>query len=907
MSDKLLLTIDGHSMAFRAFYALPPEMVARDGTPTNAVYGFASMLSNVIAQFNPTHIAVAFDTAAPTFRVEKDVEYKAQRDETPELFIPQVELIIEMLEAMGIQVCMQDGVEADDIIATYVSQARDQKINSINVTGDRDYFQLVQDPHIKVMYVRRGVSDTVLYDEAGILERTGIRPSQYVDYAAMRGDPSDNLPGVAGIGEKTAAKLLNAYDNLEGIYKNIDDLPNKQRQNLEQGHDRVYLNREIMTLIRDVDDLPSIGDLKRKPGNAGEITELCDRLQFRTMAKKLLTASLVDDANVSSEPKSSSKKGKSDKNKIEKSNTNIQDIKLASSTVVKLIETIDKSKTSIGLHLDAKTPGAYVDGSINYPFEVLVNSNQSVMSTQIKTEAELNKLLLACIKNEDNIIGYEIKSWSSYFALCGLGKPAFKDLSVMASLDDPARGKKSYEQMCAAYLGIAPAQSEAQLGFEGLEIQDQASNDSAQIRKVFYLIELYEELSSRLASKELVSLYEDIERPLTPVIGEIETHGVCVDRNRLEEISKDVHKRCEIYQQEIHSYAGEPINVNSTQQLRRVLFDQLGLTPIKKTKTGPSTDAATLNALRDDHPIVEAILRYREVEKLRSTYIDALEPLIAPDGRIHATFNQAGSATGRISSEAPNLQNIPTRSEEGRKLRTMFVAPAGSVLCSIDYSQIELRILAHLAKETVLINAFKNGEDVHATTAAHVFEVDIKDITTQQRDFAKVVNFGIAYGMESYGLATRMGINPAHAKEILDSYWSNFSAMKKYLDSVVVSATKLGYTQTMFGRRRYFPELLSSIRTIKIAGARAATNAPVQGTAADIFKLAMVKVQKIIDEQSLPAHVVLTVHDELVFEIREDVAQDVANTLAKTMENVAELDVPLVADIGIGPNWAEAK
>ena len=906
MADELLLTIDGHSMAFRAFYALPPEMVARDGTPTNAVYGFASMLSNIIGQFNPTHLAVAFDTSSPTFRSEIEPEYKAQRDETPELFIPQTELIIELLAAMNISVSMKDGVEADDIIATFATRAREKGMSSVHVTGDRDYFQLVEDPHINVMYVRRGVSDTVLYDEAGIIERTGIKPSQYVDYAAMRGDPSDNLPGIAGVGEKTASKLLLSYNDLEGIYDHLDDMSPKQREKFIDGRDRVFMNRELMRLVRDVDELPDIDELKRVPGDASAITEICEKLQFRTLGKKILTAAMIG-SQKSSSSDSNSKDDDSATTAEKREIRNIEDAKLEDPTLSKTLKIINESKGIIGIYLEPQVPSAHVDNAIVFPQKVLLSNDNKVLRASIKDVDELTKLLSAMLEHSRRIVGHDVKSWGSYFALCSLPQIDCNDLYVMAALDDATRGKKTFEQMCASYLGVAPIEAPSQLGFEGFGDETSSSDEQSQIARVFYLQEMFEELTNRLSAKKLESLYQDIERPLTPVIAGIETYGVFVDRDRLKIISKDIHERCIKFEHEIHSYAGEPINVNSTQQLRRVLFDQLGLTPIKKTKTGPSTDAATLNALRGEHPIVEAILRYREVEKLRSTYIDALDPLIGSDGRIHATFNQALTSTGRISSEAPNLQNIPIRSEEGKNLRTMFVAPKGTVLCSIDYSQIELRILAHLSKEQALVEAFRRGDDVHATTAAEVFEVDIKDVTAEQRSFAKVVNFGIAYGMESYGLATRMGIEPGHAKEILDSYWATFTSMKEYLDDVVVQAKKVGYTETLFGRRRYFPELSSPVARVRIAGARAATNAPVQGTAADVFKLAMVNVAQVIAEQGLPANMVLTVHDELVFEIREDSVQEVSDELKSTMENVVELDVPLVAEVGIGPNWAEAK
>lgn len=926
MKDDLLLTIDGHSMAFRAFYALPIEMVSKDGVCTNAVYGFASMLSNIIGQFNPTHLVVAFDTSAPTFRSEIEPAYKAQRGETPEEFIPQTDLIINLLSAMNIPVSKQDGVEADDIIATFATRAKELGMPSMHVTGDRDYFQLVEDPFVNVMYVRRGVSDTVVYDEAGIIERTGITPKQYVDYAAMRGDPSDNLPGIMGVGEKTASKLLIAHYDLEGIYKNLDTLTPKMREKFEEAQGRVFMNRELMTLVRDVKELPSIDELKRTPGDSDAIAEICEELQFRTLGKKILTAAQVnttvdggvtrsaasqpalsDDRPSTSKAKSAgvSKTEKGKKTSV--SSIAIEDAKIEKLSPSKFGDLVKAAKVPLGIHLDLKTPSAHVDGSITFPLEILASDGKQVSRVALKDVAELKKVLQSMLNNAENLVGYDIKMWGSYFALCELPQIACNDLYVMAAIDDAARGKKTLEQACANYLGIAPAEDSGQLDFGGSDPSSESNVDSIQIAKVLYLSEMYEEINSRLEEKELQKLYVSIERPLTPVIADIETHGVFVDQKRLKVISKGIHERCETYKQEIKDHAGEELNVNSTQQLRKILFDKLGLTPIKKTKTGPSTDAATLNALRDEHPIVEAILRYREVEKLRSTYIDALGPLISSDGRIHATFNQAITSTGRISSEAPNLQNIPIRTEEGKNLRTMFVAPKGSVLCAIDYSQIELRILAHLSKEKALVDAFKRGDDVHATTAAEVFEVDLEDVTSEQRSFAKVVNFGIAYGMESYGLATRMGIDPGHAKEILDSYWSTFTSMKKYLDQVVVEATKVGYTETLFGRRRYFPELLSANARVRIAGARAATNAPVQGTAADVFKMAMVNVAKVIKEQDLPAHMVLTVHDELVFEIPKENADEVSKLIASTMENVVDLDVPLLVEVGIGSNWAEAK
>lgn len=886
---ELLVCVDGHSMAFRAFYALPPDMAAKDGTPTNAVYGFFSMLTNLVATYEPTHLVVAFDTSGPTFRSDIDVAYKAQRGETPELFIPQTAMIQEMLEAMNIVHFSLDKIEADDIVGTYAKLATDKKMDVVAITGDRDYFQMVKDPHIQVLYVRRGVSDTVLYNEEGILERTGIRADQYVDYAAMRGDPSDNLPGVPGIGEKTASKLLQEYEHLEGIYENIDKLKPKQIENFELYKERVFLNREIMTLKCDVEGIPPLDDLLRANGNKKAIHDLCEQYKFNTIVKKILACSAITDDFDDQETEEDEE---------------VTPLNLKEVTIANLSKIISLSKDKVGIYLPASKPNQYVQG---FPESIKVFSevDNKCFYANVDIEKDLKSLVESLMDNKDKIVGYDVKTWGSYFKYAGFDMPSFDDTMLKASLDDNSRGKKSYVQTLGNYLGVyVEAEKELQLEL-GAEIKVGEEEIAASF--IQHMIRLNKDLDERLKEKKLVKIYEEIEKPLISVLTKLEINGVLLDEKLLDIIGKDIREKCDTYRSEIFGYAGEEFNVNSPKQLQVILFDKLGLKPLKKTKTGASTDAKTLHALQDEHPIIPSILNYREVEKLRSTYIEGLKPLIAKDKRIHGSFGQNHAATGRLSSTDPNLQNIPIRSEIGKTLRTMFVAPKGAKLVSIDYSQIEFRILAHFAKEKDLIQAFKDGEDVHAVTAARLFNKDIKDVDSNDRRFAKTINYGIAYGMESFGLSQRLEIEPGEAKTMLEDYWNTFSNIRKYLDKVIVDVNKKGYTETLFGRRRYYSGIHSSNAHVRMSDERAAMNAPTQGSAADIFKLAMIETAKIVEEYDEDVKMTLTVHDELVFEVKNDLVEEVSKKLASAMENVVDLDVPLTVDVGVGPNWAEAK
>src|SRR5215218_6546122 len=881
------MLLDGNSLTYRAFFALPTDMSTASGQVTNAVFGFTSMLINLLRDHHPTHVAVAFDTGAPTFRDEMDADYKAGRKETPDVFSSQMPLIHEVLDALEIPVLEIEGVEADDVIATLAEQAEGEGIDTVIVTGDRDTYQLVRDPHVKVLYNRRGVSDYVLYDEAGIVERTGgVTAAQYPDYAALRGDTSDNLPGVPGIGEKTAAKLVATYGDLEGIYEHVDELPPKQRQNLGDARDRVFLNREMSRLRSNVEVDFSAADLRQRSWDREQVRVLFDQLEFRTLLPRLFEA--VGEEAAAPE---------------------------ADTFEAEVVVVPDAAAAATRLRDLGAVEGSYV------------------LEGRWEGEAGRSPLIGVAVADEDGRADYidgellrDPKVSDALSALVGEGGPPLVvhrakelmhalpvdvrslryDTAVMAYLLDPAEGKYLLEDLALRHLSLEVRSPDAKEGTLDLDLDGQSRVDETG-RRALAVRRLAGTVAEALEARELTDLYERVERPLVRVLGRMEDAGVKVDRQFLEGLRAELAASCEDLVGRIHAHAGVEFNVNSTPQLREVLFDKLGLAPVKKTKTGPSTDADSLQKMAEEHPIIEDLLRYREVEKLRSTYADALPPLIADDGRIHATFKQTDTTTGRISSEAPNLQNVPVRTADGREMRRAFVADPGWGLLTADYSQIELRVLAHLAVDPGLIDAFDRGVDVHTATAAKVFGVAEADVDAAQRRFAKVVNYGLAYGMEAYGLGQRLGIPTAEAAEILDAYFDGFPNVRTFMVETVREAKERGYTTTIFGRRRQITELSSDNFRIRQMGERMAQNAPVQGSAADVFKLAMVALDRALDGAGLRSRMILTVHDELVLEVPLDERERVEPLVRDVMESVCQLKVPLVVDLGFGPTWAEAK
>jgi DNA polymerase I len=884
MAEKLLL-LDGHSLAYRAFYALPSDLSTAAGTVTNAVYGFTAMLTKVLADEQPTHIAVAFDTRGPTFRDDMDPEYKAGRKETPSLFSAQLPLIREVLDALEIPVLEVEGVEADDVIATLATRGSAAGIDVVVVTGDRDTYQLVQDPHLKVLYNKRGVSDYALYDEAGILDRTGVTPEQYPEYAALRGDPSDNLPGVPGIGEKTAAKLVSTYGTLEAILDHLDELPPKQRQNLGEMRDRVLLNREMSLLCRDVDCGAEIADLRQGSFDADRVRVLFDQLEFRTLLPRMMEAV---GQTATSEPAT----------EVLDADT---EILRDAPAVVTLLRGISAAEAPFVLEPRWDGPPgqsqivglaiAEVSGRVAYVDGALVHDDAVTGALADLVGAGGPPLVAHRAKELMHGLDADVRTLQH-------------DTAVMAYLLDPAEGRYRLEDLTVRYLSLEVTSPDVE---EGTLDLDGGAGVAETGRRAVALLHLSAVLAEALEARGLTDLYERFERPLVRVLAKMERSGIRVDRAFLEELSAELNKECDALVRRIWAHAGEEFNVNSTPQLRIVLFEKLGLTPVKKTKTGPSTDADSLQKMADDHPIVEDLLRYREVEKLRSTYADALPPLIRADGRVHATLKQTDTTTGRISSENPNLQNVPVRTAGGREFRRAFIADDGSGILTADYSQIELRVLAHLAEDPGLIDAFERGVDVHTVTASKVFAEPESEVTPEQRRFAKVVNYGLAYGMEAYGLAQRLGVETHEAREILDAYFDGFPNVREFMESTVEEAKSRGYTTTIFGRRRQITELASDNFRIRQMGERMAQNAPVQGSAADIFKLAMIDVDRALDTGAFRTGMLLTVHDELVFEVPLEEREAVVPIIRDTMEKVTELRVPLDVDMGFGANWAEAK
>ena len=888
------MLIDGNSLTYRAFHALPTDLVTASGQVTNAVFGFTSMFINLVRDHRPDAIAVAFDRPEPTFRHQQNPEYKAQREAAPDILRQQMALVRQVVDTLGVTSIEQAGIEADDIIATLATRAKERGDDVVIVTGDRDAYQLVEDPHVKVLYNKRGVSDYAFYDEAGIVERTGVHPRDYVQYAALRGDPSDNLPGVPGVGEKTAAKLVNAYGGLDGIFAHTADQTPKLRQNLEEHQDQARRNAQLMVLVRDVDLPVGLDDLGYPDPDTEELRSLFDFLEFRTLYDRLAEALQQD---LGSPPSG---------------NEVLEAEPVVPATVADAVALLDRLTTGSG-------PLAVAVAWEGPEGRSPIAGFAAVLDAALGEVAWLPGPLLA---EPDTAERFAALLAARPLAAHG-AKPLLRrllddapdrplpllavDTILAAYLLDPAETRYAIGDVLVRYarleLPTGSAAPEGQLDLDG------GATDQALLvcRQALAVDRLTEPINQALDAQGLRRLNDEIETPLVPVLARMEHVGVGVDRAELQALNDRFTAECRDLAERIQADAGEPFNVNSTPQLRTILFEKLALIPTKKTKTGYSTDAASLEKLQGQHPIIDHLLRYREVEKLRSTYGEGLLAEVAADGRIHATFNQTVARTGRLSSDAPNLHNIPVRSEEGKAFRRAFVPAAGFELLVADYNQIELRCIAHLAEDPGLITAFEAGDDIHTATAARVFHVAPEDVDGGQRAKAKMVSYGLAYGMEAYGLATRLNIGRAEAAEILDAYFAAFPAVKQYMEATVAEARERGYTETLFGRRRPIPELASTNRGIRQAGERQAMNAGIQGLAADIFKVALVRLDAELRARELASRLVLQVHDEVILEVPAD-EKDAVSTLTRTvMRDAADLRVPLEVNLAFGQSWAEAK
>ena len=869
---KKLVAIDGNSIMNRAFYGIMNSrlLVTTDGTYTNAIYGFLSILFKLLNDEKPDYVCVTFDLKAPTFRHIKYDGYKATRKGMPDELRVQMPIIKEVLRAMNIPILELEGYEADDILGTLAKYGDEHDIQVLLLTGDRDSLQLVSNNvTVRIPTTKMGTTESTDYTPEIVREKYGIEPVQFIQIKGLMGDTSDNIPGVPGVGEKTAFGLITRYHDIDTIYnaldsgEELDGVKGKLKEKLIENKDLAYLSKDLGTIFKEVPIEINLNELARKDFNKEQLYNLFLKLQFRNFIEKLGLNSV--------------------KNEIE---AEAIDTKLE----IKKMSDLDMNVSEIAYYLS--------DG-------LAVFDGQNAFYTNEVT----NELLKNIFESSALKIGFEEKE--TYLKLKRQGiepKNMMFDLSIASYVLNPSKDSYKLNDMILEELGVMvdEEQKEEQIMLSGFE-QRAKDNKEQSAKYARYIYMCKNKLTDKLKEKEQYKLFNEIEMPLVRVLAEMEYKGVLVDKKMLEEYSLSLGKKVDALVKEICDLAGEDFNVNSTKQLGVILFEKLGLPVIKKTKSGYSTDVDALEKLKNEHPIIEKILEYRTLSKLKATYVDGMLPLINGETkRIHANFKQTVTATGRISCTDPNLQNIPIRTELGRELRKIFIAPEGCSFIDADYSQIELRVLAHISGDETMIEAFKNGEDIHAITASQVFGVPLEEVTKQMRSEAKAVNFGIVYGISDFGLASNIGINRKKAKIYIEKYFEKYPNIKKYMDSEKEKCKELGYVETLWGRRRYVPEIKSNNFNVRQFGERVAMNAPIQGTAADIIKIAMVNVFDELKKNNLKSKLILQVHDELVIEAPDDEVETAKEILVNCMENVIKLKLPLKAEAQVGKNWYEA-
>jgi DNA polymerase-1 len=856
-SEKRLLLIDGHSLAYRAFYALPVENFATaSGQPTNAIYGFASMLINLVRDERPTHIAAAFDVSRKTFRSEKFPEYKAQRSATPDEFRSQTSYLFDLVKSFGIRHFAVEGFEADDVIATFAKRAEGEGFEVFICTGDRDSFQLVNE-HTTVLYPKKGVADLARMTPAAVVEKYGLTPTQYPDYAALRGDPSDNLPSVPGVGEKTAAKWIVEYESLENLLAHAAEIKGKVGEALRENLESVRLNHELTHLRSDMQIDASIDDLRWSGVDTPSLNALLDNLEIKALKERVKAIG----GESTSAPKPAAKK--------------IAAVAGRTISPDELTKKISTTKSAIALYCQW-------DGEEIVAYSVALSQSELYL---------VNEPAFGPWLSDEKVAKYVHagKEIARKYSLSGI---TF-DTELAAYLINPGGRNLSLDDLTERFLGEVNAEKEETLfdSFDGLG--------------ALSILQLVPVLSHQLKERNMDQLMSKLEIPVLVDLAEMEKIGVGVDLNKLQELSAFFTSELARETASAHKAAGHEFNVGSPKQLQVVLFDELGLPKTKKIKTGFTTDAESLDWLmaKTGHPLIAHLLRIRETSKLLTT-VEGLITATAQDGRIHTNFQQTVAATGRLSSTNPNLQNIPVRTEEGRRIRDCFIShPPYVALLTADYSQIEMRIMAHLSKDERLIEAFKSGEDLHSTVASLVFGVKPADVDPEMRRQIKAMSYGLAYGLSSYGLAQQLDLSPGDAAALMDKYYERFSGIREYLKSVVKEAATKGYTETILGRRRYLPDLTSDVRARREVAERMALNAPIQGSAADIIKVAMVNIIARILREGLKSRVLLQVHDELICEIALGEEEILSTLVREEMGGACDLSVPLDINIGIGTSW----
>jgi DNA polymerase I len=854
-NDKKLLLIDGHSMAYRAFYALPVDnFKSSSGQPTNAIYGFASMIINLIKEEKPTHIAVAFDVSRKTFRTEKFPEYKAQRASTPDEFRSQLSHINELITGFGIKYFAIEGYEADDLIATLAKSAEREGFSVAICTGDRDSFQLVN-KQTTVLYPKKGVTEMSRMTPDAVFEKYGLTPDQYPDFAALRGDPSDNLPSVPGVGEKTATKWIVDYKSLENLLEHAGDITGKVGESLRANIGSVKLNRVLTHLLDDVEIPTTIDDLTWEGFDANLVNDLFDTLEIKALKERIKVL-----------PQNGSSESAAPKQEVEIKN-------LSSSEISDLV---GKNNGSVAVHFEFNDQ-ILQSYSIAIDQDVVYQCTDNEIGEWIK-DLKVEKIV------------HSAKAPIKYLGLLALKS----DIEILAYLNNPGSRNLDLSDLAQRLLGVSVEQDGLFVEFNAV-----AANWIWQINEI---------LLAELSDKNMVDLYEDLELPTLIALADLEAIGIGVDQKNLEKLSG---RFAEIVAEETkgaYKAAGHEFNVASPKQLQVVLFDELKLPKTKKIKTGFTTDAESLEWLlhKTKHPILQHLMRIRETSKLQTT-IDGLIAATGKDGRIHTTFQQTVAATGRLSSTEPNLQNIPVRTEEGRQIRNCFIAQKPfTELLTADYSQIEMRIMAHLSNDQGLIAAFESGEDLHSTVGAQVFNVKPIEVDAEMRRTIKAMSYGLAYGLSAFGLSQQLDIDPTEAGELMNKYFERFGGIRDYLKSVVVEARAKGYTETILARRRYLPDLNHDNRQRREIAERAALNAPIQGSAADIIKIALLKVNAEIQKEKLKSRALLQVHDELIFEVMPGERDKLEKIVKEQMSKAFTLRVPLDVNIGFGTSWDAA-
>lgn len=853
--DKTLFLIDGNSLLNRAYYALPP-LTTINGEPTNAIYGFSMMLFRLLDDYNPTQIYVAFDVPAPTFRHETYKEYKANRKGMPDDLRPQVDGIKQVLDAWGIPRLELAGYEADDIIGTATKKGEALGYKVYIVTGDRDALQLISE-QTKVLLTKRGIKEIEEMDLQALMREYQLEPKQIIDLKGLMGDSSDNIPGVPGVGKKTALRLLKDYQSIEQLYEEIEQEKGKLKQRLIENYDQAVLSRELATIDCQVPlkiDIPV--EFNR---DDQELVEVFSRLEFNSLLERIIS-----------------------KDRIEAGKTAVQTIKIR-------VNTLKKHDLS-GLEQElaaAKTAAIYIS---DQDLAVAAKDKFWYISPDIIPDFIMS---LGQISSHLSIYTNDAKTLSKFFAEVGCDFNVLLDTTLAGYVLDPT-GSFDISALSVHYGGLLPL----------VELEDNPENMALKAKRVF---ELAPKLKERLIQDDLMTLYQEVELPLAKVLAKMETRGILCNPIKLKQLSDEMKEALDQLTKDIIELAGEEFNINSPRQLGKILFEKLGLPVIKKTKTGPSTDAEVLEQL-SFHPIVAKVLDFRQLNKLKSTYTDALVQLIHDrTGRIHTTFNQTVTATGRLSSTNPNLQNIPIRTPEGRRIRGAFESQSSWHLLAADYSQIELRVLAHISNDEKMIEAFNSGADIHARTASEVFQIPPDKVTPAEREAAKAINFGIVYGISSFGLAKGTNLSRAKAQQYIDLYFKRYPKVKSYLDEIVKQAREQGYVTTILNRRRYLPDINSRNYTRRSFAERMAMNSPIQGSAADIIKLAMLRIDKRLIEEDYRARMLLQVHDELVFEVPEEELTDIAELVRDEMESVMDLAVKLRVDIKVGRDWESVK